>query len=52
MKKRWLGIGLIAALALLPVILFFIAPKSEAKATNTVFVTQSWQALFSKELKT
>lgn len=52
MTKKWLSIGVIAALALLPVLLFFIAPKSEAKATNTVFVTQSWQALFSKELKT
>lgn len=51
MKKRWLNIGIIAVLALLPVLLFFVAPKSEAKATNTVFVTQSWQALFSKELK-
>ncbi|MFJ7737213.1 beta-propeller domain-containing protein [Lysinibacillus sp. NPDC097287] len=51
MNKKWLSIGLIAVLALLPAILFFIAPKSEAKATNTVFVTQSWQGLFSKELK-
>lgn len=51
MKKRWLSIGLIAVLALLPALLFFIVPKSEAKATNTVFVTQSWQALFSKKLK-
>lgn len=51
MKNKWLSIGIIAVLALLPVLLFFIAPKSEAKATNTVFVTQSWQALFSKELK-
>ncbi|MFJ7952571.1 beta-propeller domain-containing protein [Lysinibacillus sp. NPDC096418] len=49
--KKWMSIGLIAVLALLPALLFFIAPKSEAKATNTVFVTQSWQALFSKELK-
>lgn len=49
--KKWMSIGLIAVLALLPALLFFIAPKSEAKATNTIFVTQSWQALFSKELK-
>lgn len=51
MKKRWFSIGIIAVLALLPVLIFFIVPKSEAKATTTVFVTQSWQALFSKELK-
>lgn len=51
MKKRWLSIGLIAVLALLPVLIFFVAPKSEAKAVTTVLVTQSWQALFSKELK-
>ncbi|KOS66439.1 hypothetical protein AEA09_16975 [Lysinibacillus contaminans] len=52
MKKKWLSIGIIAALALLPVLLFFIAPKSEAKATHSVLVTQNWQALFSKELRT
>ena len=51
MKKRWFSIGIIAVLAMLPVLIFFIVPKSEAKATTTVFVTQSWQALFSKELK-
>ncbi|MEG0258577.1 MAG: beta-propeller domain-containing protein [Lysinibacillus sp.] len=51
MRKKWIGIYVLAILCLVPVLIWLFVPKSEAMATGTVLTNQNWSVYFSKTLK-
>ena len=51
MKKRWFSIGIIAVLALLPVLIFFIASEIRSESNDYSFRHAKLASSFLKGIK-